>query len=160
GGAGIAVGQAALLDSSSRGASVCMSVGMLPLVLMCAALLPAWPVALILTALLLGGAILAQQVIIYAAAGLYYPDDARGMGLGAAVAAGRVGSLAGPLFPVALLASGRGATQVLLAALPIVLACGACVRLASRIGINSGESLSECSPLTSRMTDSEEAISR
>jgi AAHS family 3-hydroxyphenylpropionic acid transporter len=160
GGAVIAVEQAALLDSPWRGASVWISVGMLPLVLVCAALLPAWPVALILTALLLGGAILAQQVIIYAAAGVYYPDEARGMGLGAAVAAGRVGSLAGPLFPMALLASGRGATQVLLAALPIVLACGACVRLASRIGINVGESLSECPHRTSRTTDSEPAVSR
>ena len=56
--------------------------------------------------------------------------------MGAAVAAGRVGSLAGPLFPLALLASGRGATQVLLAVLPIVIACGACARLVSRIGIN------------------------
>jgi AAHS family 3-hydroxyphenylpropionic acid transporter len=160
GGAVIAVEQAALLDSSWRGATIWISVGMLPLVVLCAALLPAWPVALILTALLLGGAILAQQVIIYAAAGVYYPDEARGMGLGAAVAAGRVGSLAGPLFPMALLASGRGATQVLLAALPIVLACGACVRLASRIGIEAGESLSEYSRRTSRMTDSEQAASR
>jgi AAHS family 3-hydroxyphenylpropionic acid transporter len=136
GGALIAVEQAVLLDSSWRGASVWISVGMLPLLLVCAALLPAWPLALILSALLLGGAILAQQVIIYGAAGVFYPDEARGTGLGAAVAAGRVGSLAGPLFPVALLASGRGATQVLLAVLPIVIACGACVRLVSRIGIN------------------------
>jgi AAHS family 3-hydroxyphenylpropionic acid transporter len=139
GGAVIALEQAALLDSSWRGASVWISVGMLPLVLVCAALLPAWPVALILVALLLGGAILAQQVIIYAAASVFYPGEARGTGLGTAVAAGRVGSLAGPLFPVALLTSGRGATQVLLAVLPIVLACGACVRLVSRIGINSGD---------------------
>jgi AAHS family 3-hydroxyphenylpropionic acid transporter len=133
GGALIAAEQAALLDSSWRGASVWISVAMLPLALVCAALLPAWPVALVLAALLLGGAILAQQVVTYAAAGVCYPDEARGMGLGAAVAVGRVGSLAGSLFPVALLATGRGAAQVLLAALPIVLACGACVRFASRI---------------------------
>jgi len=155
GGAVIAVEQAMLLDSSWRRASVWISVGMLPLVLVCAALLPAWPVPLILTALLLGGSILAQQVIIYAAAGVYYPDEARGIGLGAAVAAGRGGSLAGPLFPAAQLASGRDATQVLLAALPIVLACGICVRLASRTRIYSGESTSERPRRTSRSTDSE-----
>ena len=61
-----------------------------------------------------------------------YADEARGTGLGAAVAAGRVGSLAGPLFSAALLASGRTAIEVLLYVLPIVLASGACVALASR----------------------------
>jgi AAHS family 3-hydroxyphenylpropionic acid transporter len=132
GGAVIALEQAALLDSSRRGASIFISIGMLPLVLVCAALLPAWPAALILTSLLLGGAILAQQVIVYAAGSVLYADEARGTGLGAAVAAGRVGSLAGPLFSAALLASGHNASQVLLDVLPIALACGACVGLVSR----------------------------
>lgn len=132
GGAVIALEQAALLDSSRPVTSILISIGVLPLVLVCAALLPAWPAALILTSLLLGGAILAQQVIIYAAASAFYPDEARGTGLGAAVAAGRVGSLAGPLFSAALLAGGRNASQVLLDVLPIALACGACVGLVSR----------------------------
>jgi AAHS family 3-hydroxyphenylpropionic acid transporter len=132
GGAVIAMAQAALLDSTRRGTSILISIGVLPLVLVCAALLPAWPAALILTSLLLGGAILAQQVIVYAAGSMLYADEARGTGLGAAVAAGRVGSLAGPLFSAALLASGRNASQVLLDVLPIVLACGACVGFVSR----------------------------
>jgi AAHS family 3-hydroxyphenylpropionic acid transporter len=132
GGAVIAMAQAALLDSTRRGTSILISIGVLPLVLVCAALLPAWPAALILTSLLLGGAILAQQVIVYAAGSVLYVDEARGTGLGAAVAAGRVGSLAGPLFSAALLASGHNASQVLLDVLPIALACGACVGLVSR----------------------------
>jgi MFS transporter, AAHS family, 3-hydroxyphenylpropionic acid transporter len=132
GGAVIALKQAALLDSSRRGTSILISIGVLPLVLVCAALLPAWPAALILTSLLLGGAILAQQVIVYAAGGVLYADEARGTGLGAAVAVGRVGSLVGPLFSAALLASGHNATQVLLDVLPIALASGACVGLVSR----------------------------
>ena len=61
---------------------------------------------------------------MYAAGSVLYADEARGTGLGAAVAAGRVGSLAGPLFSAALLASGRNATQVLLDVLPIALASG------------------------------------
>jgi len=134
GGAVIALGQAALLDSPWRSASIWISAGVLPLLLVSAALLPAWPAALMLTALLLGGAILAQQVIIYAAAGAFYPDEVRGTGLGAAVGAGRLGSLAGPLFSAALLASGRNATEVLLDTLPIVLACGVCLGLVSRTG--------------------------
>ena len=132
GGAVIALEQAALLDSSRRGTSILICIGVLPLVLVCAALLPAWPAALILTSLLLGGAILAQQVIVYAAGSVLYADEARGTGLGAAVAAGRAGSLAGPLFSAALLASGHNASQVLLDVLPIVLACGACVGFVSR----------------------------
>jgi MFS transporter, AAHS family, 3-hydroxyphenylpropionic acid transporter len=132
GGAVIALKEAALLDSPRRGASILITIGVLPLVLVCAALLPTWPAALILTSLLLGGAILAQQVIVYAAGSVLYADEARGTGLGAAVAAGRVGSLAGPLFSAALLASGRNATQVLLDVLPIALASGACVGLVTR----------------------------
>jgi AAHS family 3-hydroxyphenylpropionic acid transporter len=132
GGAVIAMAQAALLDSSRRGASILISIGVLPFILVCAALLPAWPASLILTSLLLGGAILAQQVIVYAAGSVLYADEARGTGLGAAVAVGRVGSLAGPLFSAALLSSGRNASQVLLDVLPIALACGACVGLVSR----------------------------
>jgi len=77
GGAVIALKQAALLDSARRGASILISIGVLPLVLVCAALLPAWPSALILTSLLLGGAILAQQVIVYAAGSVLYADEAR-----------------------------------------------------------------------------------
>jgi AAHS family 3-hydroxyphenylpropionic acid transporter len=69
-----------------------------------------------------------------------YADDARGTGLGAAVAAGRLGSLAGPLFSAALLASGRSASQVLLDVLPIALACGACVGLVSRTRQSSAAS--------------------
>jgi AAHS family 3-hydroxyphenylpropionic acid transporter len=132
GGAVIALQQAVLLDSPRPGASILISSGVLPLVLVCAALLPAWPAALFLTSLLLGGAILAQQVVVYAAGSALYTDEARGTGLGTAVAVGRVGSLVGPLFSAALLANGRNAVQVLLAMLPIALASGVCVGLVSR----------------------------
>ena len=60
-----------------------------------------------------------------------YADEARGTGLGTAVAVGRVGSLVGPLFSAALLANGRNAVQVLLDVLPIALAAGVCVGLVS-----------------------------
>ena len=131
GGAVIALKQAALLDSPRPRTSILISIGMLPVLLVCAALLPAWPVALFLTSLLLGGAILAQQVIIYAAGSALYADEARGTGLGTAVAVGRVGSLVGPLLSATLLASGRNAAQVLLDVLPIALASGVCVGLVS-----------------------------
>lgn len=131
GGACIALGQAALLDSAWRRASIVVSVMALPLALVCVALLPAWPAALIALVLLLGGAILAQQVIVYSVGSACYSAEARATALGAAVAAGRAGSLAGPLFAAALLAGGRSAAQVLLGVLPIALACGGCVGLAA-----------------------------
>jgi AAHS family 3-hydroxyphenylpropionic acid transporter len=132
GGAFIALGQAALLDSAWRRAGILGSIIALPLILVCVALLPAWPATVIALVLLLGGAILAQQVIVFAVGSTWYSVEARGTALGAAVAAGRAGSLAGPLFAAALLASGRSAAQVLLGVLPIALACGGCVGLASR----------------------------
>ena len=153
GGAVIALGQAALLDSSWRLRSIVVSIGLLPLVVVCAALLPPWPGALILATLLLGGAILAQQVIVYAAGSAYYADEGRGTGLGAAVAAGRAVSLAGPLFSSALLASGRNAAQVLLDVLPVVLACGACVGLVSRTG-GSESGAAEATPVSIRVRPS------
>ena len=104
GGACIALGQAALLDSAWRRAGILVSITALPLILVCVALLPAWPATVIALILLLGGAILAQQVIIYAVGSTLYSEEVRGTALGAAVAAGRTGSLAGPLFAAALLA--------------------------------------------------------
>jgi AAHS family 3-hydroxyphenylpropionic acid transporter len=132
GGAFIALGQATLLDSAWRRAGILVSITALPPILVGVALLPAWPATVIALVLLLGGAILAQQVIVYAVGSAWYSVEARGAALGAAVAAGRAGSLAGPLFAAALVAGGRSATQVLLGVLPIALACGGCIGLASR----------------------------
>jgi MFS transporter, AAHS family, 3-hydroxyphenylpropionic acid transporter len=99
-------------------------VVMLPTMLTLAALVPARPDILIGVAFLLGGAILAQQVIVYAAAGASYPASDRGTGMGAAVAAGRLGSLTGPLFAASLLAAGQSPSKVLIGVLPVVVVCG------------------------------------
>jgi AAHS family 3-hydroxyphenylpropionic acid transporter len=58
------------------------------------------------------------QIVLYALAPIYYPTLMRGTGVGAAVAIGRLGSIAGPILAGQLLSSGRGATAVLLAAVP------------------------------------------
>jgi AAHS family 3-hydroxyphenylpropionic acid transporter len=78
---------------------------------------------------LLGSAILAAQVIVFAVASAVYPAACRGTGVGAAVAAGRLGSLVGPLFAASLLASGRNSAQVLIGVLPIAAAGCFCVGL-------------------------------
>jgi AAHS family 3-hydroxyphenylpropionic acid transporter len=58
------------------------------------------------------------QVVLYALAPRYYGVLIRGAGVGAAVAAGRLGSMTGPLMGGALLQAGFGANAVLAGAIP------------------------------------------
>ena len=69
--------------------------------------------------------IIGAQLILFALAPLYYPSAIRGTGVGAAVAAGRLGSVAGPLFASAVLAGGSGGATVLAGIIPFVLIAGA-----------------------------------
>jgi AAHS family 3-hydroxyphenylpropionic acid transporter len=58
------------------------------------------------------------QLVLYALAPRYYDTLSRGTGVGAAVAAGRLGSMTGPLMGGALLSAGFSAAVVLGAAIP------------------------------------------
>jgi AAHS family 3-hydroxyphenylpropionic acid transporter len=118
-----------LLDSRWQRLSIAVSLIMCPVVMLAIAIVPPRPGVLLLLASLLGSAILASQVIVYAVASAVYPVACRGTGVGAAVAAGRLGSLVGPLFAASLLASGRSSAQVLIGVLPIAVAGGLCVGL-------------------------------
>jgi MFS transporter, AAHS family, 3-hydroxyphenylpropionic acid transporter len=69
--------------------------------------------------------IIGAQLILFAAAPLYYRAAVRGTGVGGAVAVGRLGSVVGPLFAGALLAAGSGGAGVLLGILPFVAVAGA-----------------------------------
>ncbi len=73
---------------------------------------------------LAGVFIIGAQLILFALAPLYYHSTIRGTGVGAAVAMGRLGSVVGPLFAGALLASGGGSATVLLAIVPFVVLGG------------------------------------
>jgi AAHS family 3-hydroxyphenylpropionic acid transporter len=73
---------------------------------------------------LAGAFIVGAQLILFALAPLYYSFSMRGTGVGAAVAMGRLGSVVGPLFAGALLATGSASTTVLLAILPFVVVGG------------------------------------
>lgn len=64
----------------------------------------------------------ASQMIQYSLAPIYYPPDRRGAAVGAMVAIGRTGSIAGPLAAGQLLAAGAAASVVLGAGMPGVLA--------------------------------------
>lgn len=63
---------------------------------------------------------ISSQAILYALAPNYYATSYRGTGVGAAVSAGRMGSVAGPMVAAALIGAGGGPAQVLSGLLPFV----------------------------------------
>ena len=65
--------------------------------------------------------VMAAQLVLYASAPPSYPTSVRATGVGAAVAVGRLGSVAGPLAAGQLLAAGAGTAGVLLATSPGVV---------------------------------------
>ncbi|MFJ7884800.1 3-(3-hydroxy-phenyl)propionate transporter MhpT [Pseudomonas sp. NPDC096917] len=77
--------------------------------------------------------VMAAQLVLYALAPPLYPTTVRATGVGAAVAIGRLGSVAGPLAAGQILAAGAGTTGVLLATSPgLVIAALAVITVISR----------------------------
>lgn len=74
----------------------------------------------------LGSAVLAAQAFLYAVAPVAYPTLIRGIGVGAAVALGRIGSIVGPILGGRLKAAGHGPSQLLMDLLPIVVVGSVC----------------------------------
>ena len=133
GGACGALTLGALLDTRWRIRAMAVSGVVLPVVITGLALLPVSVAGSFVLALLLGGGILAIQVIGLSVANSYYPGANRGIGVGSAIAAGRLGSLVGPLVAAMLLGAGRSSEQVLIGLLPVVLlAIGLAVALGLR----------------------------
>jgi AAHS family 3-hydroxyphenylpropionic acid transporter len=64
--------------------------------------------------------VIGTQLALYGTAPNYYSTEVRGTGVGAAVAAGRIGSIVGPLVAGSLLGGGGNAASVLTALLPVV----------------------------------------
>jgi len=61
------------------------------------------------------------QLVLYALAPLFYQTAVRASGVGSAVAVGRLGAMTGPLVAGQMLATGAGATGVMLASTPGIL---------------------------------------
>ncbi|MDE1166409.1 MAG: 3-(3-hydroxy-phenyl)propionate transporter MhpT [Pseudomonas sp.] len=77
--------------------------------------------------------VMAAQLVLYALAPPRYPTSVRATGVGAAVAIGRLGSVAGPLAAGQILAAGAGTTGVLLATSPgLVIAALAVLTVIAR----------------------------
>ncbi len=74
----------------------------------------------------LGCAVLAAQAFLYALAPVVYPTRVRGIGVGAAVAFGRIGSIVGPKLGGALQAAGHSPSQLLMDLLPVVIVGSLC----------------------------------
>jgi MFS transporter, AAHS family, 3-hydroxyphenylpropionic acid transporter len=81
----------------------------------------------------MGAMVAVAQATLYAFAPLCYPTSIRNTGVGSAVAAGRLGTIAGPLFAGSLLGAGKTAAEVLIVLIPIVLASGAMTLLVVRM---------------------------
>ncbi|HEY5711993.1 MAG TPA: 3-(3-hydroxy-phenyl)propionate transporter MhpT [Allosphingosinicella sp.] len=120
--ASLAAGRA--MDRSDRPATVAIAFAALLAALAYLGLMPASVGFAIAGGAFVGAAIIAVQAILYGLAPTFYPAALRGTGVGAAVAAGRLGSVAGPLLAGVLVAGGRSPVQVLMALIPIALAGG------------------------------------
>ncbi len=72
-----------------------------------------------------GATVTIAQATLYALAPLCYEPAVRNTGVGAAVAAGRLGTIAGPVLAGTLLGAGRTAADVLVVLIPITIVAGA-----------------------------------
>jgi MFS transporter, AAHS family, 3-hydroxyphenylpropionic acid transporter len=112
-----------LLGSRFRNAGIVVIFIAVPVLLAALAQAPADFRIVAPAVFVLGCGILAAQAFLYASAPAIYPTRIRGIGVGAAVAFGRVGSILGPKLGGALKAAGHGPSQLLMDLLPVAV-CG------------------------------------
>jgi len=79
-------------------------------------------VGVIAAACLAGVSVIGAQFTLYGLAPHFYAPPVRGSGVGAAVAAGRIGSIAGPLVAGLLMTAGLAVDRVVLLTLPLIAA--------------------------------------
>jgi len=115
-----------LLGGRLRNSAIIVTFVSLPILLVALAKSPSQFPVVALAVFLLGCAVLAGQAFLYAMAPLAYPTRIRGMGAGAAVAMGRIGSIVGPKLGGTLKAAGHGPSQVFMDLLPIVILGSIC----------------------------------
>jgi MFS transporter, AAHS family, 3-hydroxyphenylpropionic acid transporter len=110
-----------ILDGSLRNVSIVIVFVILPALFTALATINSGVIATAILVFMLGCALLASQTFLYAAAPACYPTLIRGVGVGAAVAVGRIGAIAGPALGGLLQAKGAGFQQLLIELLPIVV---------------------------------------
>jgi AAHS family 3-hydroxyphenylpropionic acid transporter len=112
-----------LLASRFRNSGVVAIFIMLPVLLVALAQAPAEFRIVAPAVFVLGCGVLAAQAFLYGSAPVIYPTVIRGIGVGAAVAFGRIGSIVGPKLGGALKAAGQGPSQLLMDLVPVAI-CG------------------------------------
>ena len=132
GGAVAALTTGVLLDGTRRWGAVIVTFVALPLVLVALAHAPAQLPVLLALVCLMGCAVLAAQAFLYSMAPALYPTLIRGVGVGAAVAIGRTGSIVGPKLGGYMKAAGLDYSQLLMHLLPIVVAGSVCALILAR----------------------------
>ncbi len=80
----------------------------------------ATPSVMYVVAALCGACIIGAQTALYAITPSFYPESARGIGGGAALAAGRLGAIVGPLTVGYLLQGGKSADDVIVSIMPLL----------------------------------------
>ena len=126
GGAIAALFMGRLLDSPYRRKSAVTVFAALPVLMLVLAVAPRYGWAIVLIVLAIGAVLLASQSVLYVLAPACYPTAIRGVGVGTAVAMGRIGSILGPGFAGVLLAGGRTTSQLFMCLVPITLLGGIC----------------------------------
>jgi AAHS family 3-hydroxyphenylpropionic acid transporter len=115
-----------LLGGRLRNSATIVVFTMLPPLLVLLAKLPPDFDIVAPVVFVLGSAVLAAQAFLYAVAPVAYPTRIRGIGVGAAVAFGRIGSIVGPKLGGMLKAAGHRPSQLLMDLLPIVIVGSVC----------------------------------
>jgi len=110
-----------LLEGKRRTPSVVATFIAAPVLVFLLSRIPTEFAVMVLVVFSLGGALLAAQGYFYASAANTYPTAIRGVGTGATVAAGRLGSIAGPLLGGVLKGAGQGSSQLLANLVPLVI---------------------------------------
>jgi MFS transporter, AAHS family, 3-hydroxyphenylpropionic acid transporter len=110
-----------LLEGRLRRAAVITTFMALPALVVLLSRAPSQLGITVMIVFLLGCAVLAAQAFLYAIAPACYPTSIRGVGVGAAVAVGRIGSIVGPKLGGVIRAAGHSYSQLLTDLLPIVV---------------------------------------
>ncbi|MBB4955549.1 AAHS family 3-hydroxyphenylpropionic acid transporter [Agrobacterium vitis] len=113
-----------LVDGAQRVARAGFCFVFLVASLLLLGLAPASFLATALFAAMVAIGLIAMQSMLYALAPQCYPAQIRGTAVGFAIAAGRLGSIAGPLLAGGVLAAGGSSTGVLMTIIPVAIICG------------------------------------
>ena len=115
-----------LLGGRLRNLAIAAIFVALPILIVVLAKSPPQFIVIASVVFFLGCAVLAAQAFLYTMAPINYPTRIRGMGVGAAVAFGRIGAIVGPKLGGMLKAAAHGPSQLLMDLLPVVIAGSVC----------------------------------